>query len=393
MKRFNVLIPLTAALFSAAPLRADVQDTLWVSDHYTVHVIFGGELGYADLSNTTDIAAKIVEQSKNKLAIKARHPFKEEANVSVEEANGDFHTYIVAYSEEPPALIIDTRPGAENYDMGSVREIEVSDQYTTHLIFSTDVNYADLSQPAVMKGSLVEAGKNKVALMARAPFEGRANISLEEANGVFHTYLLRYAEKPAELVIDTKEEIIETGQRSSDAVRARSGSLVMDSRDKVAGQHKRGGISANTLKKRDAPVLSEVVEKPQSLYHAGVREHKLTFMCENIFSYSDITYIVLSLKNDSGISFEAGDVVFIINTMTGWRRKVADKSNLFPKNHFGTLTVPPHSKGKIAYTFDKTTLSKDQCIQCFLYEENGNRHLVLTLTAKDINGAISPYEL
>jgi hypothetical protein len=366
------------------PRRRSNRDTIYVSNLYTTHLIFSTDLGYADLSNPSAIAAKIVEQSKNKLAIKARGPFDGTANVSMEEANGEFHTFIVAFSEEPGELIVDCRANAPVHPTDSLRVIGVSDKYTTHLIFATDISYADLSRPSALTGKLVDQGRNKLALTARTPFQGRANVSVEEANGMFHTYLLEYAEEPPRLVVDTKSDATES---------SRMGGLVSDSREKVAGTRSAGSVSANVLKKRDAPLLSDVINKRQTLWHTGVRKHKLTLMCENIFSYSDITYLVLSLDNASGISYEAEDVMFVIETTQGIKRKVLQELNVYPKNRFGSLTVPAKGMGRMAFSFDKITMSEGQVMKVYLYENGGNRHLVLTLSAKDINGAISPYDV
>ena len=81
-KLFFVAAALTACIISAAQPR----DTVFVSDRYTTHLIFSNEINYADLSNQTALAARIVDVSKNKLAIKARTPFASTASVSVEEA-------------------------------------------------------------------------------------------------------------------------------------------------------------------------------------------------------------------------------------------------------------------------------------------------------------------
>lgn len=129
----------------------------------------------------------------------------------------------------------------------------------------------------------------------------------------------------------------------------------------------------------------------QGLYHTAIRDYHLTFTCENIFAYSDVTYMVLSLKNNSGISYETEDAVFVLETKTGGRRTPPTEISLFPKNKAGNLTVAPHGESRVAYSFDKITLSRDQVIKVYPYEVNGSRNLVLTLTAKDINGAIVPF--
>ena len=374
---------------AAAPMAPPTgRDTVFVSDHYTTHLIFSTEINYADLSNQRMLMAQILEASKNKLAIKARAPFESTASVSVEEADGSFRTLIVAYKNEPGSLILDMRPGAVAHPTAAMEVVEVSEKFTTHIIFATDINYADLSKPSVLTGKLVDQGKNKLALMARAPFKGMANITVEEANGMFHSYLLRYKETPDNLVVDTREDSPSTAGRHNG-----SASVIRGSKEKEAGvvSVSRRGLAANALKRGDAPLLSDVVEMRQSLYHLGAVAHHLTLLCENIFAYSDITYLVFSLKNDSGISYETGDATFVLESHNGMRRKIVYEKTILPKNRFGKLTTAARSESRIAYSFDKLTLSNDQVLKVYVYENGGNRNLVLTLTAKDINGAVEPF--
>ena len=42
---------------------------------------------------------------------------------------------------------------------------------------------------------------------------------------------------------------------------------------------------------------------------------------------------------------------------------------------------------RMAYSFDKLTLADDQVLKVYLYEEGGQRNLVMTITARDINKA------
>ena len=84
-------------------------DSLKVSTAFTTHVIFPTELTYADLSNKEVVAAKIIEQNKNILAVKARCFFEEMTSISALESNGKMHTFIVAYDQYPTTLVIDLR--------------------------------------------------------------------------------------------------------------------------------------------------------------------------------------------------------------------------------------------------------------------------------------------
>lgn len=381
-----VPIPVAATKPSASRI-----DTIYLSTLYTTHVIFDTDISYADLSNQTDIAGKIVDEAKNKLALKARQPFTSTASVSVEESSGVFHTYILRYRERPKNLVIDTRPGADLDALSLLETVELSTLYTTHLIFSSDVIYADISQPGIIAGKLVDQGKNKLAIKAREAFSTTATLSVEEANGVFHTYLLRYEEHPQSLVKDTRNDNVAVkGSLAGETIKGTvTGSNVRNSASKsVMGTQ----VSTSTLKKIDAPTLSQVITYEQKLHHLSVKKYDIRLTCENIFSYSDIMYFTFRLDNGSGISYEVSDATFVIESSNGNKRKIVYEQNIFPKNRFGGLTTEPKGSSKICYSFDKIALSSDQVLKVYLYESGGQRNIVLSISYKDINRAVPPVE-
>ena len=88
-------------------------DTLRISAAYTTHIIFATDLTYADLSNNRYVAAKIIEQNKNMLALKARERFGDSCSVSALESNGTMRTFIVVFDEHPKELVVDLRKRGE----------------------------------------------------------------------------------------------------------------------------------------------------------------------------------------------------------------------------------------------------------------------------------------
>ena len=73
-----------------------------------VHLRFASELKFVNLASR-DIVAKIVDGSKDFVAVKARETFGECTSMSCLEASGAMHTFIVAYLEHPSRLEIDTQ--------------------------------------------------------------------------------------------------------------------------------------------------------------------------------------------------------------------------------------------------------------------------------------------
>ena len=366
-------------------------DTLYLSTEYTTHIIFSSDISYANLSNTEDIAGQIVETAKNKLALKATVPFTSSASLSVEESGGKFRTFILKYATRPRFLIVDTREGADMWALTKLDTVYLSTLYTSHIIFNSDVIYNNVSHPDYVMGRLVDQGKNKLAITARNAFEGTASLSIEEANGVFHTYIIAYADHPKSLVKDTREEYRPivgsiTGSTDRDYI---SGSYLKGSSPKTLSDGN-AGLYANNLKRSDAPTLANIIDRPQGLFHLSTKKYKIRLTCENIYSYSDIIYMTFRLDNDSGISYEVSDATFVVESNNGSKRKIVSEENIFPKNRAGSLTTQPGSTAKICYSFDKMSLSSDQLLKVYLYENSGQRNLVLPVSYKDINSAIRP---
>ena len=244
--------------------------------------------------------------------------------------------------------------------------LRLSTLYTTHVIFPTELIYADLSNNRIVAAKIVEQNRNMLAIKAREPFSTTTSVSALESNGNMHTFVIAYDEHPRELVIDM-----------------RGGSFRAE-----GGAKNRPGREVSLVRESDAPVLSEVIGQRQRLYHIGDKAYDLTALCEDVFVYSDNTYIVLSLRNRSGVSYETSDATFVVESRKRGKRTVQYERNLYPKGRYGSLTARPSDMARIAYSFDKITLTTDQVLKVYIYETGGQRNLVLTLSCRDINRAV-----
>ena len=174
-------------------------DTIYVSSLYTTHIHFPTDLVYAELSNKTDIDAFVVDKSKDVLAVKAKRPFGNTCNITAIASNGKLKSYILKYREHPDVLVID-----EKYSWFSDRPdtVEISSLYTSYLVFSSKLLYADLSDMEGVSAMIIPQSQSVLALKARMDFgEQTSSVSALESDGFLHTYILRYVEHPAQKVI------------------------------------------------------------------------------------------------------------------------------------------------------------------------------------------------
>lgn len=239
----------------------------------------------------------------------------------------------------------------------------ISTSYTTHIIFATDVTYADLSNNKIVAAKIVEQNRNILAVKARCPFEESTSISALEANGTMHTYIVRYDESPKTLIINHR-----TPTRND----SHSGEM-------------RKNVTSN--RQSDAPTLSEMSSGKQRIFHIGAKAYDITALCENIVSYSDITYITLSITNKSGVSYDIKDATFVLESKKRGKRSVVIEKTIFPEGRHGSLNCQVGDKAKMTYSFKKITLSNDQVLKIYLYEHGGQRNLEMTINTNDINKA------
>lgn len=260
--------------------------------------------------------------------------------------------------------------------------VYISELYTTHIVFNTEIKYSDASNLDAMTAAVVENSKNLFALTANAPFTQPANITILESNGNLHTFIVAYRKHPQRLIIDTRSAGADAG---GEAERQQKGSA------KAQSSASRQGSHVSRLWQKDAPPLKDVMKYSQGLYHLSRSAGKVKLVCENIFTYSDITYIILRTENRSGVSFDISDATFSIEPAAKSKRKLVAAKPVIPKNKVGSLTSAPGTNGRAAYALEKMSLSADQVLAVRVFEGGeGQRNIELTLSSSDVNDATAP---
>lgn len=310
--------------------------------------------------------------------------------------------------------------GAYAHGQGQkIRTIEIGMLSTTHLLFTSDLTYVDVSSPECIAAKVVDASKNMLAIKARKEFAFVTTISALEANGTMHTFYVEFNSTPRELVIDTRlleqddSGVVNTQirpaqgreQPAAPAAPAGGGVTVQQeggrrgrksrNREDTPGQVTGVNVTSSQTSnfgRGNAPTIEEVLRKGRNLFHISDKSYRLEAAVENVYAYSDLTYIVISLKNNSDIGYEAGDAQFTVESKKVSSKTLTTDKSIWPKSSFGTLSCPPNSTTYIGYTIPKLTLQKNEVLKVYIYEKGGSRNLFLTLDDKDVNYAVSPID-
>lgn len=365
--KIHRFITVIGFLLLATAMRGQERDTVYVSNQYTTTFYFQTDVIYAKISDPSVIGSAMPQNNREVVFVRARTPFSGSYSFTCLEASGRPHTYILKYDHDPRTLLVDEKNGIRNQEPDTLC---LSSSLMTLLIFPSEVVVTDLSRRRLVAEETIKESPNVLSLMARSADPELSSLSLLEADGFVHTYIIRHQENPEKVIIDYRTGIA------------------------GATEAERPNRSVTALRYGDAPSLKDVYKQPQSLYHLATRKGRIEVVCENIFTYSDILYITLRLKNNSGVSYETDGASFVLKRKRKARRQDDNSMPIIPSSVYGVLTAAPGQTAKASFSFKKLTLQENQCIEVKIYEKGyedvGGREFVLKLDAKDINLARVP---
>lgn len=258
----------------------------------------------------------------------------------------------------------------------SVDTVYISTMSTTHIRFSSELKYVDLSNK-VLSARIVEGSKDIVAVKAKEAFEFTTTMSCLEADGRLHTFIVAYDARPEVLIVDMRRfpvrpgmtDLTKTGMtdmtkpRVTNLIEPRMTDLVQWNRDEKVG------------------VLDSL---EREIYHIGDVAYDIKILCENVIIKDDVTYIVLSVENGSAVSYSMSSPRFVIESKRKSKRGLVYEKQLFPKHTSGETVTAPGTVSRLVFSFDKVTLVKGQVFRIYLYEEDGPRNFVLSFGVRDL---------
>ena len=252
----------------------------------------------------------------------------------------------------------------------SIDTVYISTMSTTHIRFSSELKYVDLSNK-VLSARIVEGSKDIVAVKAKEVFDFTTTMSCLEADGRLHTYVVAYDESPDVLIVDMRKPSVKLG--------------MTDLQEHIAGDQ----FSDSTA----VSVFEGLSQLERGIYHIGDVQYDIRIMCENISIKDDVTYLVLNIENNSAVSYAMSSPRFVIESKRKTKRGLVYEKQIFPKHCYGECVTAPETESRIVYSFDKVTLAKGQVFRIYFYEDGGPRNFVLSFGMKDLrNSRCSEFE-
>ena len=248
-----------------------------------------------------------------------------------------------------------------------VDTVYISTLSTTHIRFSSELKYVDLSNK-VLSARIVEGSKDIVAVKAKEAFEFTTTMSCLEADGRLHTFIVAYDENPEVLIVDMRRFPVRPGMTDL----TKTGMTDMTKPE----------IADLSTWSSDVAEFLDSLER--EIYHIGDVAYDIKALCENVIIQDDVTYIVLSVENGSAVSYSMSSPRFVIESKRKTKRGLVYEKQLFPKHTSGETVTAPGTVSRLVFSFDKVTLVKGQVFRIYLYEEGGPRNFVLSFGVRDL---------
>ena len=232
--------------------------------------------------------------------------------------------------------------------------LQVSVSGTTHMMFAEELVYVDISSKLIA-AKIVAGNKKVLAIKAKEEFTGTTTVSALESSGSLHTYIVAYNPHPEAFIY-------------------RFDALSLDETTEVQA-------SVESLVRP-----SDWSGFKRRLFHIADREYGIAVQCCDIYTANDMTTVVLSLENQSVLSYHTSSPRFVIEGRKTTRKKPQVEKTIYPMSCTNNrICVSPGEEIIAAYSFEKLTLMKDQVLKVYFYENGGTRNFVLSVCARDVN--------
>ncbi|MEI2987343.1 MAG: conjugative transposon protein TraN [Alistipes inops] len=253
------------------------------------------------------------------------------------------------------------------------RQVEVSFNKTTHLIFPAPVQYVDLGSTDIIADKAAGAA-NVVRLKAAVrDFQAETNLTVITADGRFYAFDVRYADDPGQLSIRIMNDLqaqIPEGKAPTVPVR-------LDALD---------GDDAARIDSAMEQIYNN--DKPQ-IKHIGYKRYGLQTLLTGIYIDSEgWLYFGIEMRNDSRIPFDIDHIRMYVRDKRLPRRTAVQDIEIIPVRRLHPLSeIDTGKTGRTVWAIPKMTIPDGKALHIDIYERGGGRHQSLRVENRDILAA------
>lgn len=237
-------------------------------------------------------------------------------------------------------------------------DIQVTDQATTVISFPYTVLNADCGNES-LRAEKVPEKANVIKVKAAVPFTDLTSLHVFTADGGIYTFKVSYRPALSTLTYDLKVPAPQTGIFA-------------------------GSLPIAPLNERDLKADLEKIKSGKKFIHISNRKFKLRLSLQGIYAHNNTVFLKFRVVNRSRLSYQAGWANLYIEDKKVARRSSVQQIPIPPKY----TDALPFLEGKAGrewiLAIPQTTIPDKKRMTFELQEQNGGRHITLTIRNRDL---------
>ena len=347
MKRFLLFL-----LWASSTLWACATTTFYINHTQKLAFQFPSEIKYVDVGSSLVEVAKMADG--HTLLVRSLQANLPSTTLSVVTANGKYHLYTLLYAAHLPFLHYRVEEG----EVPSPT-IQVAQSQTTHLISPMALTDWALGNDTLIAAH-ADGIQNMLRLKAVGAFSQEASLALLDEKGGVHTYRLQYVANSPTLSVQLNEQV---------------------AADALFRAHPKDTCALNK-------VARQVLQQPYTNNHLGVVEHKMQLALVGIHSHKDWLMLRLQCQNRNNIDYDIDFIKVYIADKKGSKHTAMQETEVTPFYTYPAdgmcQTLHAHQQQDLVLFFHRFTLPKQRILYIELFEKNGGRHLLFTVSPKEL---------
>jgi len=248
--------------------------------------------------------------------------------------------------------------------------LEITFSKTVHIIFPSPVRYVDLGS-ANLIAAKADGTENVLRVKATTKgFREETNMSVITEDGNFYTFNVKYADEPVKLSIEMADFL------HPSTVENRSGNEL---------PVYFSGLGS------ESPFLVNLIMKTIynnnriKIRHIGSRNFGVEYLLKGIYSYGDLLFFHLQLRNKSGLSFNMDYLTFkIVDKKVAKRTAIQEQVILPLRSYNEAISVAGRQEERTVFALPKFTIPNDKQLIISLAEKDGGRNQLLIVENADL---------
>lgn len=248
--------------------------------------------------------------------------------------------------------------------------LEVGFEKTVHILFPAPIRYVDLGNESIIAGIAGDLD-NVLRVKSAVPFfECETNLAVATEDGRYYSFNVKYADEPLKLNVEMHDFI-------------HDGSAVNRPNNSIE-------LFMHELQNESPTIVRFVMHSIYDLNsrlikHIGSKAFAVHFLCKGIYSYNNMLYFHVEIKNNSSVPFKLDYLTFKILDKQLVRRTTMQEIEIRPvRAHNYVQVVKARETACIVFAFPIFTIPRDKVLHVDLHELNGGRSQAFDIENSDL---------